>query len=110
MSHLSECPTRENHQHGAHGEIIPFDFGKLTLTTIVDGNGNPWWVAKEVCDGKRQFNHSLRSQAVNGVPINILRKKCAVFIRRLDQGQFFKYVAQVAVGFKAIGLGGFNQA
>jgi prophage antirepressor-like protein len=50
MSHLSECPTRENHQHGAHGEIIPFDFGKLTLTTIVDGNGNPWWVAKEVCD------------------------------------------------------------
>jgi prophage antirepressor-like protein len=31
-------------------EIIPFDFGKLTLTTIVDGDGNPWWIAKEVCD------------------------------------------------------------
>jgi prophage antirepressor-like protein len=36
--------------HGSHGEIIPFDFGKLTLTTIVDGDGNPWWIAKEVCD------------------------------------------------------------
>jgi prophage antirepressor-like protein len=33
-----------------HCEIIPFDFGKLTLTTIVDGDGNPWWIAKEVCD------------------------------------------------------------
>jgi anti-repressor protein len=20
------------------------------LTTIVDGDGNPWWIAKEVCD------------------------------------------------------------
>jgi prophage antirepressor-like protein len=30
-------------------EIIPFDFGKLTMTTIVDNNGNPWWVATEVC-------------------------------------------------------------
>jgi anti-repressor protein len=30
-------------------EVIPFDFGKLTLTTIVDGDGNPWWVSSEVC-------------------------------------------------------------
>ena len=59
---------------------------------------------------KRQFNHLLGSQAVNGGPINVLRKKCAVFIRRLDQGQLFKYVSQVAEGFKSIGLGGFNQA
>jgi hypothetical protein len=28
---------------------ILFDFGKLTMTTIVDGDGNPWWVACEVC-------------------------------------------------------------
>jgi prophage antirepressor-like protein len=36
--------------HSTHGEIIPFDFGKLTLTTIVDGDGNPRWISKEVCD------------------------------------------------------------
>jgi prophage antirepressor-like protein len=23
---------------------------EITLTTIVDGDGNPWWIAKEVCD------------------------------------------------------------
>jgi prophage antirepressor-like protein len=52
MSHLKNISPRTalGHVHGAHGEIIPFDFGKLTLTTIVDGDGNPWWISKEVCD------------------------------------------------------------
>lgn len=31
-------------------QIIPFAFQGLRVTTIVDGDGNPWWVAKEVCD------------------------------------------------------------
>jgi hypothetical protein len=59
---------------------------------------------------KRQINCPSRTQAVNGGSINVLRKKCAIFIRRLDQGQLFKYVPQVTEGFKAIDLGCFDQA
>jgi prophage antirepressor-like protein len=40
---------KENTSSIVAKEIIPFDFGKLTLTTIVDGDGNPWWVSSEVC-------------------------------------------------------------
>jgi hypothetical protein len=29
---------------------IPFNFCNHTMTTIVDGDGNPWWIAKEICD------------------------------------------------------------
>jgi anti-repressor protein len=39
-----------------HCEIIPFDFGKITLTTIVDGDGNPSWIADEVCKVLRYKN------------------------------------------------------
>jgi anti-repressor protein len=29
--------------------LVNFDFNGNTVTTIIDENGNPWWVAKEVC-------------------------------------------------------------
>lgn len=29
--------------------IIPYDFSGKTVRFIIDENGNPWWVAKDVC-------------------------------------------------------------
>ncbi len=31
-------------------QIMPFQFNANTVTTIIDEQGNPWLVAKEVCD------------------------------------------------------------
>ena len=36
---------QQNHHHH-----LQFDFNGSQVTTIVDGDGNPWWVAKEVCE------------------------------------------------------------
>lgn len=30
-------------------EIIPFDFEELSVRTVLDDQGNPWFIAKDVC-------------------------------------------------------------
>ena len=30
-------------------EVIPFDFNGIEVRTIIDKDGNPWWVARDVC-------------------------------------------------------------
>jgi len=46
-------------------EIVPvnFDFNGSNISTIIDGGGDPWWIAKEVCDvlGLTNPTEALRS-------------------------------------------------
>jgi anti-repressor protein len=39
------------------------------LTTIVDGDGNPWWIAKEVCDvlGYKNSPDAVNNQKLKGI-------------------------------------------
>lgn len=41
-----------------NAEIQTFSFNALTLRTLTDGNGDPWFVAKDVCDALGYTNAS----------------------------------------------------
>ena len=56
-------------------KMLPFDFSGKTIRIFMDGQGNPWWVAKEVCcvlgiKNHRQALSRLDDDEKNGVIIN----------------------------------------
>ena len=56
-------------------KMLPFEFSGKTIRIFMDGQGNPWWVAKEVCcvlgiKNHRQALSRLDDDEKNGVIIN----------------------------------------
>jgi len=48
--------------YNRYEDIIPFEFNEQKLTSIVGADGNPWLVAKEVCDilGYAEPSHAVK--------------------------------------------------
>lgn len=40
-----------------HNKIMPFYYGDDRIRVIQDENGDPWWMAKDVCDVLKLFNY-----------------------------------------------------
>ena len=57
----------------AQKQLTPFLFNDQKVTTLLDANGSPWWVAKEVCDildlGNPRSSVALLDEDERGVQI-----------------------------------------
>ena len=47
-----------------NAKVIPFEYEDRTVRVVKDEDGNPWWVAKDVCDILEIVDHK---QAVAGL-------------------------------------------
>lgn len=66
-------------------EVIPFDFHGSEVRTIIDKDGNPWWVARDVCValGIRISGHTfsnLKSDERSGISLPSLGGKQSTLI------------------------------
>ncbi|MFA6009427.1 MAG: BRO family protein [Desulfobacteraceae bacterium] len=46
-------------------ELMDFNFNGNTVTTVIDEKGDPWWVAKEVCEIFGLTNTSMAVQKLD---------------------------------------------
>ena len=43
-------------------DLIPFDYSSKTVKVVMDENGDPWWVAKDVCEVLDLKNHPRKAE------------------------------------------------
>jgi hypothetical protein len=57
---------KQEFQTDEPNKLMPFEFDSSKLRIVLDENGEPWFVAKDVCDALEHSNHKVALQGLDG--------------------------------------------